>query len=151
MAVPLAPLTGNLSTFGLDFASLLAPELVLNPSGPATVGPDYILASNPVIIALDTEGSFAQNVVVTSGMRPVCWYEPTIRSLDSAGGYIYADFPGWRLFMPPEGGTISDLLEMPWNPTLAWAGPDEPPGTPVANTLWLDTDSPMSTLSIWSN
>jgi len=145
----------------LDFTTTVLPgmRLVLKPSGPVVFNPGlvgYILDPKPIYIPINPDGTFSQFVFENGTGMPDNWYEVSLERRDplmfgANNGYkVITTLPG-KLRVPAAGGKLADLIAVPWNPVLAWYGPEAPPGTPVANTLWLDTDSTNSDLLIWSN
>jgi hypothetical protein len=144
--------------FVADFSDSSLPtgsRLRFTPSGPGIRG-DYIHAPKPTIVNINPDGSFTAALTPTDTMRPATHYLLSIEWPDSDlygvnGGYISMSRPPWVITVPGTGGAIGGLLAAPWNPTLAWYGPSEPGGIAVPNTLWLDTDTPMNDLLIWSN
>lgn len=148
--------TGKLADFGLVSLQPYAPVLTFTPSGPAvgTFPPnDFLLADRPLVVAVASDGSFTAALAQTDLMHPVVWYTVTIKWLDPVNGFTSLDAPStWQLFVPAAGGTITNLISAPWNPTLAWYGPtgsEYPPGTPVPSTLTLNTTT--GQLYQWSN
>ena len=145
----MAIVNGTLKDFGMGSLGGKSPTIQFIPSGNAYTPGGSLFATAPVISTPDFGGTFSVDLQPTQTLLPARWYTITITWLDSGGNFTKKDFPEWKLFVPPEGGLIGPLLQSAWNPTLAWWGPAEPAGTPVANTLWLETDT--GDLSIWSN
>lgn len=144
----MATVTFKLTDFGLDSLAAFAPEVVFTPSGPA-VNSTNLLATRPIVATPNTDGTGVVDLAPTDDLRPEGWYAISMRWLDASSEFIGVDFPNWRLYVPPAGGALADLIVTPWNPGLVWAGPTAPAGTPTANTMWLNTTT--GDLSIWSN
>lgn len=133
----MAIVTGTLNDFGLDALTAYSPEIAFIPSGPA-VNAVKLLATRTVMASPGSDGSFTVDLAPTDNLRPERWYTIRIQWLDASGGYVGADFPDWRLYVPTAGGILADLIAAPWNPALVWVGADAPTGIPTVNTFWLD-------------
>lgn len=128
----------------------LQPVVVVVPSGPATLSPSALYVPRKLsFIPTVSTGVLTMDLEPTDAISPATWYTIEIHWLDPVGLAAYVDYVPWPLFVPSAGGNLADLLATPWNPILAWWGLTPPTGTPVPNTLWLETDT--GTLSIWSN
>lgn len=143
----MAFVTGKLNDFGLDTLTAFHPEIVFTPSGPA-IGPTVLFATRPIVAIPAADGTFSVDLSPTEDIRPDRWYAISIRWLDSAGGYIAVDFPDWQLRVPPAGGTLSDILNVPANPAQVWVF-ETPPANPTPGTWWLNPTT--GDLNEWSN
>ena len=135
----MAIVTGILADFGLALLSPYSPRIIFTASSNAVFAAD-LLATRPLVCLPSTiDGTFSIDIANTDAMRPETWYTIRIEWLDTAGNYVGADFPTWRLYVPLAGGRLADLIAAPWNPAMVWADPLPPTGTPTANTFWLNT------------
>lgn len=129
-------ISGNLKDFGLGAMAQFHPEIVFTPSGPAT-RPTTLLVTQP-IVAIPSAGSgwFSVELVSTANIRPARWYEVAVQWLNSSGGYVRKDYLDWKLFVPPAGGDIGELLAVPTNPVNVYVN-ETSPLNPAAGTWWL--------------
>lgn len=141
-------IVGNVRDFAGTAMPGLSPEVHFVPSGPAITSAG-LYTSQTIMVAPTTAGGVTVDLETTDGKRPEMWFTVKIVWLWPDGTFHHEDTLPGRLYVPVEGGLIGDLLLVPWNPTLAWWGSDEPAGVPVANTLWLNPDT--GELAIWSN
>lgn len=139
--------TGVLSDFGLATLAAFNPEIVFTPSGPA-ISATRLLATKPIKVTPDPDGSFSLTLAPTNSMHPVTWYTISVQWLDSAGGYIGIDFPDWQLFIDNAGGNIIDLLNIPANPAQVWVSTTAP-DNPTPGLWWLNPTT--GDLYEWSN
>ena len=133
----MATVTGTLRNFGWSNMSNLKPRVWFIPSGPA-VRVSRLLATPPIEATISTTGNLTVTLEQTVGTRPDSWYNIRIEWLDPGGNYIGADYPEWRLYVPQQGGELSELLDVPPASGDVWVGPTPPPTT---SRLWLDTNT----------
>lgn len=140
-----AVVSGTLSDFGLDPIAGLYPEIEFRPSGPAAGSAGRLLVSEPVRATPASDGTFTVNLQTTDDLLPVgVHYKIEIRWLDSAGKYIKADSPDWKLKVPSGGGSIADLLKLPIGSGFVIYSPTAPPTWVGILATWfqLDPDDP---------
>jgi hypothetical protein len=145
-----AVISGTLSDFGLAPIADLYPEIEFRPSGPAAGSAGRLLVTEPVRVTPDSVGAFSTAVQVTDELLPVgVHYKLVVRWLDSAGKFVRADHPEWKLFVPAGGGAIADLMRFPFGPGLTITSPTPPPlwvGL-AASWLQMDPDDPDNPLN----
>lgn len=134
----MAVVTGTLSDFQLDALAPYSPQVVFTPSGVAT-SLSRLLATRPVTVVPDATGFFSVDLVPSTTLVPDAWYDVTIRWLEADGGYAATDHVGWRLDVPPAGGTISDLFRVNAGRADVWIGPTEPVDAQPTGSLWINT------------
>ena len=131
-------ITGTLSDFGLNTLSDYLPTIVFTPSSVALVG-GRVLATRPIHVTPNAVGYFEVELAATDTLEPTVWYEMQVRWLEPGGGYSHIDFVDFRLHVPPQGGTLLDLLRTtttnrllviwqeaepnPWPVGVVWANP----------------------------
>lgn len=132
---------GNLLDFGFAPQPGLRPIIYFIPSNPAVSGadPQYLYFTRPIPCIPGLFGEFSVNLIDTGGMRPETWFTVRIDWLDDAGNMATQDFLSHRLYVPFEGGGITDLLNAPPNPLMAWVGPEHPIN-PIPGTGYLTID-----------
>lgn len=136
----MATVTGALSDIGIQPFPELQPRLIFTPSGPG-LSDARLFATKPKIVNVASgSGSFTVDLQPTQGSRPAVYYTITIEWLDPSGNYVSADFLTWKLFVPYEGGELTELIEAPANPMLFWVGED-PPVLPTPGQHWLKPSS----------
>ena len=111
-----------------------------------------VFPTRTIVVELEPDGYFHTDLVATDSVLPGTFcYRIVIIWLNGDNVPIGRDDVPWPLFISEPGGRLSELLATPWNPSLAWVGDEPPLGAAVEKALWLDTDSPLLTLSIWRN
>lgn len=154
----MAIVTFKLNDFGFNKVQQ-QPRVIFTPSGAGVIA-SFLLTAKPVVVEVSPSDleTFSVDLAVTSWIRPERWYEIRIEWLDSAGGYIGLDMPGWKLHVPPEGGLLTDLIDVPMNPGLVWIGLAPPSSPPVPFGWWFemnpdDVNDPANTANLyeWEN
>lgn len=151
----MAIVTGSVDDFGpAGISAADGVTLSFIPSGPAIQQPpqgqgsSVLLLSRKVDVIPAADRSFAVDLVPTVDVQPSSWYAISLHWLNGAGIPVGADFPDWRLYVPEEGGDLSDLMSVPANPVWVWTG-TEPPTNPTPGTWWLNPET--GDLNEWSN
>lgn len=135
----MANVTGTLKDFrSLEFSSL-SPTVTFTASGPAVSGAS-LFSTVPVVVTPASNGTFTVALQATDAVHPGVWYTVKVSWLDSVGGYVGLDYPGWKLFVPTAGGAIGDLISVPANPAMVWTG-EYPPTNPTPGTWWLQAST----------
>lgn len=118
---------GNLTDFGAETLTGLAPTITFTPSGPAIGGTVSVHSSRPITVTPSPDGGFTVELVRTDDKRPGMWFTITIGWLDAASNYRSFDFTDWKLTVPAGGGAINDLLYVGGGaPNRTWIGIAEP-------------------------
>ncbi|MEV7606125.1 hypothetical protein AB0N65_11860 [Paenarthrobacter sp. NPDC089322] len=149
--------TGNLTDVGGGHLAGKYPEIHFTLNAPnAKAG--VMLPTEPKTVVPESDGSFTVNLQSTTDMHDLAWYTISIQWLDAAGNYVKADFPDWKLQVPPGGGSFSNLFgQPPTNTRMVFVSLSEPPYSgPFLQ--WLKSDptdmtNPLNTgiLHEWSN
>ena len=131
--------TGTLADFGFETLAPLQAQVVFRPSSVGTIG-GRLLATRERIVTPNAAGYFEAELASTSAITPATWYDVSIRWLDDDdGGYPRVDHVEHRLFVPPLGGTISELFRVPNNNQLVpYFQPHEPDPWPLGS-LWINS------------
>lgn len=111
--------------------------IVFTATGPAMHG-DTVLFTKPVKVLAADNGTFSATLVQTTLLQPYTTYRAHVEWLDSGGNCVGVDHMEWELRVPAEGGTISNLLAAPQNPTTVWVGLT-PPLNPTTESWWLNS------------
>lgn len=136
--MPLATVTGNLNDMMGQAFPLLNPKIIFKPSGPGLSGTKIFASKRIVKVVPHAEGYFTVDLQVTTEMRPVVHYQVSIQWATEGGDFQEFDHPDWKLFVPEEGGLITDLFVTPVNPFMFWVDADPPP-YPLPGQYWLNT------------
>jgi hypothetical protein len=135
-----------LSDFSSDPMVGLKPRLVFTPSSGAVSSDVGVFAPQKRYGYPNADGAGSVQLIENKYLRPATWYDVSVEVADANAfdvdrGYaLFYKIPG-RLVVPDGGGNLGKLMQAPWNPALGWYGPEEPPGIPVLQTLWLDSDT----------
>jgi hypothetical protein len=116
----MATVTGTLADFGRANLIDLSPELLFYPEDTTTSGSYLLMANKPVSAVIDIWGNWTVSLEPTESMSPRRYYKLRIRCRDVSGGFVYADFPDWKLYVPPAGGNIAALLDTPLDTGWVW-------------------------------
>lgn len=139
----MAVVTGNLSTFGSESASVVGAEIEFIPDQPAVTGTRYLLTGMPVpvSVAADGSGAFTVNLIPSDATNPGTFYRVRVTTPDPANNFTFLDRPDWRLYVPSSGGELAALLRssLLTNAAMVWTG-DTAPVNPAPGTGWLVTD-----------
>jgi hypothetical protein len=132
--------TGRTTDFHYNAMGNRGLQIVLTPSGTA-VSDERWFPSDPLYITPDGDGYWTYNLISTDFLRPLTWYIPSLRWLDSVGNYVRVDYPDWRLFVPAEGGAFADLVDHQGSPvnSLMLISSDTPPVNIRPNQYWINT------------
>ena len=144
MAPPMADVPFTLKTFGLDVTSGLRAQVAFEPSRQLASGPDGLLVRR-VVVPWDeinpTTGVGVADLAPTTRLTPRTFYRVRVELLNPDDGSVSA----WatldaELHVPPEGGSLADLLDAPppFTGILFGYGPYEPP----AGFVYLDLTGP---------
>lgn len=126
---------GVLTDFGLEpFDDWNEVELVFRADQPAMAG-GRLLATKDVVVPVDSNGRF-ETTLQHSNTYPRTTYSATVRWLDGSSQMDIVS----GLKVPPEGGTISEILGKSYEPLSVWVGSDAPPN-PAIGTWWLDIET----------
>lgn len=164
----LEPITFKLSDFAGNPGLDLRPRVVFRPNGLAAGG-DKLFYSAPVVVdQFAPDGSATAHLESTDALwlitgadaaydvtveRRVATYT-TADGAQATADYAPWDYPGWRLKVPPGGGSLPALVIAPTNPAQMWVGPARAesqgaPGwdvpvqtlTPSTYTAWYKTNA----------
>jgi len=128
---------GTLTDFGLDPIAGLTPRLVFMPASPGVAGLN-VLTTLPVEVTPAANGYFEVDLASTQTIAPATYYIVKITWIDAAQNRRHrSELLPWKLFVPPEGGALGDLLRVPSNPALTFTG-TEAPYNPAVGSWWLD-------------
>ena len=140
----MAIVTYALSAFDIQPFPDSQPRLKFVPSGNAING-TRLFATKPIYSTPAGSGAGSVNLAPTDSVRPAIWYQIEIEWLDSEGNCRMVDHVPWQIFVPNAGGNLDDLIKVPANPMLFYAGPTLPPQYNVPGAYWWDT----TTDDIW--
>lgn len=131
---------GSLTDFGLDALTGHAPRLTFRAASPGVAGLN-ILSTIAVEAVPALNGYFEVDLATTQAIAPATYYMVQIHwtEIDPTRKDKVETLP-WRLFVPPEGGALGDLLRVPANPALVFTG-TEAPYNPSLGTWWLDPET----------
>lgn len=146
----MALVTFKLSSFGIASMGNLAPRVWFVPEGPAilpTNPDDYLLASKRIaaILGADTV-TFTVDLYPSPWTQPLTRYRLVIEWLNPDGVPVGRDAPDWLFNVPPEGGSLSDMANVPitggfvWTTTDPGDPPESEPGDLVFNPATGDLD-----------
>lgn len=137
----LATITGTLADFGRVSLSSRSAELIFTPSAPTTtIAGGFLLSAAPIVVKPASNGSWSVALEEFENMHFPCFYTLKIRLLDPAAGYIWVDFPEWKIYVPFGGGTLAEVVAAPVGGGLIWTVPDdEIPDGAAAGDLMLNT------------
>ncbi|VXB32444.1 hypothetical protein [Pseudoclavibacter sp. 8L] len=110
--MPNVPFT--LKTFGLETTRGLRAQVVFTPSTPGAIGPDGMLIRRVVVpwSAIDQiTGIGVAVLAATTSLRPKTHYIVSVEWLDGVPSG-WAEI-AWPVRVPPGGGTLSELIELP--------------------------------------
>lgn len=136
----MAIITGTLVDVGLDPVTARYPELVWVPSAPTTTLNGQLVTAVPVETIPSSNGTWTAELISTNETSPPITYSLRIRLLDPASGYVWMDFPDWKISVPWEGGNLSDLIGAPLATGVVWeVEGDTVPESARAGDLLLNT------------
>lgn len=122
----LATITGKLGDFGRASLSARSAELVFIPGGPTTtIDGGYLLSGIPIIVKPSSNGSWSVALEEYENMHFPAPVTLRIRTLDPDIGYIWGDFPDWKIYVPIGGGALTDIVQGPIGGGLTWDVPDD--------------------------
>lgn len=139
----MALVTGTLADFGRGNLAARNPELVFTPSAATTTIDDsYLLTAVPIVVTPSADGSFTVDLEPVDNMTTPVFYRIQVRLLDSVAGYVFIDFPDWRLAVPFEGGALHDLVPFPVAGGAVWTtATGDIPDEAVEGDLLFDTST----------
>lgn len=137
---------GTLTDFGLDPMAGNRPRITFHPSGPALAGLN-VHATKTVEAVPAANGYFEVDLVANDTLTPAMYYTVKLQWKDLEPRKERADVLPWRLYVPPAGGALGDLLATPSNPAQVWTG-TAAPEDPTPGTWWLNPDT--GDLTEWS-
>lgn len=143
--------TGNLTDVGGGHLVGKVPEIHFFLNAPNTKA-GVVLPTEKLTVQPATDGSFTANLQATTDMLDDAWYTVSIQWLDSAGNYVKADFPDWKLQVPTSGGVFSNLFgKPPQNGRMVYVSltaPDKP--QPYALWLQANPNNDMDPANTWN-
>lgn len=122
----LATITGTLADFKRGNLAERNPELVFTPSAPTTtIAGGFLLSAVPVTVIPNSSGVWSVRLEEFENMNFPVHYTLQIRLLDPVAGYIFIDFPDWKIFAPIGGGPLTSIITGPVGGGLIWTVPDD--------------------------
>jgi hypothetical protein len=128
------------------------PYLIFTPSGSthfSVAGTGYLFAPKPIKVVPAANGTFSVNLLSNIQGVVDVYYTLTIVWLNDFGVPVGRDYLPWKIRVPYAGGPLADFIDAPWNPGLAFYGPEAPVAKPAPGGLVLNTRT--GVLSIWSD
>lgn len=122
----MAIVTGRLRDFGLEAMTKFRPKITFTPSGPG-VSDAGLWASRSLVITPDGDGYFSDNIQTTDYMHNLVWLTLSVEWLDEAGNFTRVDYPDWKIFVPYDGGSLSDIAGAFGNYLMVYTGTSAPP------------------------
>lgn len=136
-------ITGQLTDFGLD--AMLGKDPIISfrfvSEGRPTSGiaAANVLANREVLVRPEYNGYFEGTLTSTEKISPAGYYLVSVHWRDELRQRRSEQLP-WRLYVPPAGGALADLLRVPSNPALVFTGP-KAPANPSPGSWWLNPES----------
>ena len=135
-------ITGTLTDFKTDLMSPYSPQIEFMPSGPATNETGtFLLATKPIIVTPDADGTFSVFLFPNELSRPATWYTVSIKWLHPEAGFIGQDFLPWKVSVPVAGGSIGSMIDAPLGRGMVWITSDgaEPAGSTHGDLIFNTT------------
>lgn len=142
----MAIVSGTLTDVRLEGLADRSAEILWTPSSAATTLDGKLVSALPVVTVVSGDSSWSEDLVSSEVSSPPITYSLRVRLLSLSPDLppVWLDFPGVDLFVPNEGGSISDLWDMATTGGVVWevAGSTIPalarPGDLMLNTLASD-------------
>lgn len=132
---------GTLADFGFDPLTINSPVLQFKASTAGVSGMNLLASSKPVQTVPESNGFFEVELASTEEILPGgIFYLVTIQYREDSTRNVKRELLPWKLFVPPEGGYLADLLMVPSNPAHVWTG-TTPPEDPQPGMWWLNPET----------
>lgn len=104
--------TGTLEDIGATSMASLNARVILYPDEVSTKG-TVVMPTKEIVAVVGSGGAFSfTNVRASLENNPFTPYSLAIEWQDTAGNYTRTDFPGWKIVVPPAGGTLASMVSL---------------------------------------